>query len=155
MSIAFDQAWATEEERPETPSMSQDELIKEFHRLDALVKKYGSGRRTIGAQLTMIAQGNKKDQNTVHLQSTGGQKIKVEFGIDYDYETEQMLTAADLLGKDVFDSLFKTRLEFTPKKRELKKFMNTVSSDERTESAKQIITDATIEKPKTPYVSVE
>lgn len=155
MSTAFDAAWATDEERPESPSMSQDELIAEFHRLDALVKEFGSERRNIGAQLSMLAQGHKKEQNTVHLQSTGGQKIKVEFGIDYDYETEQMITAADLLGKDAFDSLFKTRIEFVPKKRELKKFMNTVSSDERTESAKQIINDATIEKPKTPYVSVE
>lgn len=154
MSTAFDEAWATEE-RPETPSLSRDELIKEFHRLDGIIKESGSKRREIGMQLAGIAYENKRDQNTVHLASTDGQKVKVEFGIDYEYETEQMMTAADLLGKDTFDSLFKTKVEFVPKKRELKKFMNTVSSDERTETAKRIIADATITKDKTPYVAVE
>lgn len=154
MSTAFDEAWATDE-RPETPSMSSDDLIAEFHRLDAIIKENGIRRREIGAQLAGIANENKRDQNTVHLASTDGQRIKVEFGIDYEYETEQMITAADLLGKDTFDSLFKTRVEFVPKKRELKKFMNTVSSDERIETAKTIIRDATIPKVKSPYVSVE
>src|SRR5262245_14263711 len=54
-----------------------------------------------------------------------------------------------------FDSLFKTKIEFVAKKRELNGFFNTVSSDEATENAKQIIKDATITKDKTPYVSVE
>lgn len=155
MSTAFDQAWATTDERPETPSLSRDELITEFHRLDAIIKENGFKRREIGMQLAGIAYENKRDQNTVHLASTDGQKIKVEFGIDYEYETEQMMTAAELLGKDTFDSIFKTKVEFVPKKRELKKFMNTVSGDERIETAKKIITDATITKDKSPYVSVE
>lgn len=156
MSSAFDTAWATDEERPAPqPSMSRDELIAEFHRLDAIVKDNGSRRREIGMQLAGIAFENKKTQNTVHLQSTDGRKIKVEFGIDYEYETEQMVTAADLMGKDKFDSLFKTKIEFVPKKRELKTFLNTVSSDERVETAKKIIQDATITKDKSPYVSVE
>jgi len=154
MSTAFDRAWAAEDERPTEISMSQDDLIAEFHRLDALVKDHGARRREIGMHLAGIAFENKRDQNTVHLESTGGQRIKVEFGIDYEYETEQMMTAADLLGKDVFDSLFKTKVEFVPKKRELKKFMNTVASDEATKTAKQIIVDATNAKDKTPYVSV-
>lgn len=155
MSTAFDKAWATDEERPETPSLSRDELITEFHRLDAIVKESGYKRKEIGMQLAGIAYENKRDQNTVHLKSTDGQKIKVEFGIDYDYDQEQMMTAADLLGRDTFDSLFKTKIEFVPKKRELKKFLNTVSSDERIETAKKIITDATITRDKSPYVSVE
>lgn len=154
MSSALEQAWAAEE-RPNEISMSQDDLIAEFHRLDAIVKEQGLRRREIGMQLAGIAYEYKAEQNTVHLVSTGGKRVKVEFGIDTEYETEQMMTAADLLGRDVFDSLFKTKIEFIPKKRELKKFMNTVSSDEKTKTAKQIISDATINKDKTPYVSVE
>lgn len=50
MTTVFDQAWATEE-RPTQTSMSQDELIAEFHRLDALVKDHGSRRAEIGAAL--------------------------------------------------------------------------------------------------------
>ena len=153
MSSALEQAWAADE-RPNKPSMSQDDLIAEFHRLDALIKEQGAQRREIGMQLAGIAFDNKAEQNTVHLVSTGGQRIKVEFGIDYEYETEQMMTASDLLGKETFDSLFKVKVEFVPKKRELKKFMNTVASDEATKTAKQIIADATIAKDKTPYVSV-
>ena len=153
MSSALEQAWAADE-RPNKPSMSQDDLIAEFHRLDALIKEQGAQRREIGMQLAGIAFENKAEQNTVHLVSTGGQRIKVEFGIDYEYETEQMMTASQLLGKETFDSLFKVKVEFVPKKRELKKFMNTVASDEATKTAKQIIADATIAKDKTPYVSV-
>lgn len=155
MSSAFDTAWAADERPAEQPSMSRDELITEFHRLDAIVKENGSRRREIGIQLAGIAFENKRTQNTVHLESTGGQKIKVEFGVDYEYETEQMMTAADLLGKERFDSLFKTEIKFVPKRRELKNFLNTVSSDEQVETAKQIIQDATITKDKSPYVSIE
>ena len=154
MQSALEAAWATEE-RPNKTSMSQDDLITEFHKLDALVKEQGALRREIGMQLAGIAYENKAEQNTVHLVSTGGQRIKVEFGIDYEYETEQMMTVADLLGKEAFDSLFKTKVEFIPKKRELKKFMNTVASDEKTKTAKQIIADATVTKDKTQYISVE
>src|SRR5688572_24742298 len=156
MSTAFEQAWTDEEERPtENSGMSQDDLIAEFHRLDAIVKESGSRRREIGMALAGIAFENRGDQNTVHLKSTGGQGVSVVFGTETEYDQEQMLTAADLLGKDTFDSLFKTKLEFVPKKRELKKFMNTVTSDEATTTAKEIITDAAVTKDKSPYVSCE
>jgi hypothetical protein len=151
MSTAFDEAWATTDERP---SMSQDELIAEFSRLDALVKEHGMRRREVGAALAEIAAENKGNQNTVKLESTGGQRVKVEFGVDYEFDNEQMFTAADLLGKDRFDELFKTEVKFTAKKRNLNGFLNTVPSDEPTRTAKQIIQDAMHKKEKTPYVSV-
>lgn len=151
MSTVFDEAWAATEERP---SMSQDDLIAEFSRLDALVKEHGARRREIGAALAEIAAENKGAQNTVKLESTGGQRIKVEFGFDYEFDNEQMFTAADLLGKECFDGLFSTAIKFTAKKRSLNGFLNTVPSDERTKTAKQIIQDAMHKKEKTPYVSV-
>jgi uncharacterized Zn finger protein len=150
MSTAFDEAWATDDR----PGYSQDELIQEFARLDALVKETAKQRKEISARLTEIALENKKNQNTVRLASTDGQQIKVEFGIDYEFENDQMFTAAELLGKDAFDELFKTEVKFTAKKRNLNGFLNTVPSDERTRTAKQIIQDAMHEKDKTPYVSM-
>lgn len=153
MSTAFDQAWAADE-RPAQSGMSQDDLIAEFARLDALVKEHGARRREIGAALADIALENKGNQNTVRLESTDGQRIKVEFGIDYEFDNEQMFTAADLLGKDAFDDLFTTSVKFTAKKRNLNGFLNTVPSDERTKTAKQIIQDAMHKKDKTPSVSV-
>lgn len=149
MSTALEEAWTS----PEPRSYSQDELIREFRRLDALVKEHGAERREIGMQIAGIAFENKGTQNTVHLESTDGQRVKVEFGIDYEYDTQLMMDVANLLGKDKFDALFKTKIEFVPKKRELSKFMNTVASDEQIETAKQIIKDATKVKDKTPYVS--
>jgi hypothetical protein len=154
MSTAFDRAWADDDERPAQSGMSQDELIAEFRRLDALVKEHGTRRREVGAALVGIASENKGNQNTVKLQSTDGQRVKVEFGTDYEFDNEQMFTAADLLGKEAFDDLFKTEVKFTAKKRNLNGFLNTVPSDERIKTAKQIIQDAMHEKEKTPYVSV-
>lgn len=158
MSTAFDRAWADTEERPEveaaTSGMSQDDLIKEFARLDAIVKDAGAQRREIGAALAGIALENKGNQNTVRLESSTGNRIKVEFGVDYEFDNEQMFTAADLLGQERFDELFKTEIKFTAKKRNLNGFLNTVPSDEKTKTAKEIVQAAMVEKPKTPYVSV-
>jgi hypothetical protein len=153
-AASFDTAWATEEERPAESGMSQDDLIAEFVRLDALVKEHGKRRGEIGAALAGIAAENKGTQNTVRLESTGGQRLKVEFRSDYEFDNDQMFAAADLLGKDAFDNLFGTSITFTAKKRNLNAFLNTVPSDEKTRTAKQIIQDAMHKKDKTPYVSV-
>lgn len=156
MSTAFDQAWATSEET-ETPQMglSQDELIDEFHRLDALVKEHGKRRAEIGAALASIAKENKSTQNTVHLTSTGGQKVKVQISSETVYVTEELMEVSKILGAELFDTLFKTKIEFTAQKRNLNTFFNTVHPDEAIQTAKQLIKDATVTREKTPYVSVE
>lgn len=154
MSTAFDQAWATEE-RPESLSMSQDELITEFHRLDALVKESGSRRAEIGAALASIAKQNKSTQKTVHLKSTGGQKVKVQISDETEYITEELMEVSKILGAETFDTLFKTKIEFVAQKKNLNMFFNTVHPDEATQTAKQLIKDATITREKNPYVSVE
>lgn len=154
MSSALEAAWATEE-RPVETSMSQDDLIAEFHRLDALVKESGSRRAEIGAALASIARENKANQNTVHLQSTGGHKVKVQFSNETVYVTEELMEVSNLLGAEVFDTLFKTKIEFTAQKKNLNTFFNTVHPDERMRTAKTMIKDATITREKTPYVSVE
>lgn len=160
MSTAFDKAWADSNGRPESETtnsgMSQDDLIAEFNRLDVIVKDAGGRRREIGAALAGIALENKGNQNTVRLESSTGQRVKVEFGIDYEFDNEQMFTAADLLGQERFDELFKTEVKFVAKKRNLNGFLSTVPSDEKTRTAKEII-QAVLEagkKPKTPHVSV-
>lgn len=151
MSTAFDQAWAAV---PQT-GLSQDELITEFHRLDAIVKENGRRRAEVGAAIAAIARENKAAQNTVHLTSTGGQKLKVQFSSETEYVTEEMLEVSKILGAETFDTLFKTKIEFVPKKRNLTMFFNTVHPDEAIQTAKQMIKDATIIKEKSPYVSVE
>lgn len=155
MSSAFDTAWATEERPNESSGMSQDEMIAEFHRLDALVKEHGRRRAEIGQALSAIAESNKGTQKTVHLTSTGGQRIKVTFNDETVYATEEMMEVSKILGAETFDALFKTNIEFVAQKRNLNSFFNTVHPDEAIQTAKQMIKDATITKPKSPYVSVE
>ena len=154
MSTSFNAAWATEEERPAESGMSQDDLIAEFSRLDALVKEHGTRRREIGMALAGIAFENKGTQNTVHLQSSGGQKVDVSFGTETSYVTDEMLEVSKMLGSEQFDQIFETKIEFKAKAKALKMFLNTVFPDEKIETAKQMIVDATIKKDKTPYVSV-
>jgi len=153
MSTSFNAAWA-KEERPAESGMSQDDLIAEFSRLDALVKEHGSRRREIGMALAGIAFENKGTQNTVHLQSSGGQKVDVQFGSETSYVTDEMMEVSKMLGSEQFDQIFETKIEFKAKAKALKMFLNTVFPDEKIETAKQMIVDATIKKDKTPYVSV-
>lgn len=151
---ALEQAWAAEETRPTGSGMSQNELIAEFKRLDAIVKESGAARREIGMALAGIAFEKKGDQNTVHLEGVGG-RVKVQFDTETEYDVDQMTVVQDLLGNERFDELFKTKLDFVAKKRELKRFMNTVWPDEKLETAKKVIQDATHTRDKSPYVSVE
>lgn len=152
MSTAFDEAWA--EVKPRS-GLSQDELIKEFHRLDAIVKESGAQRAEVGAAIATIAKENKANQNTVHLKSTGGQKLKVQFSTETDYITEELMEVSKLLGAEVFDMLFETKIKFVPKKRNLTMFVNTIHSSEAAETAKQMIKEAAVTREKSPYVSVE
>lgn len=157
MATVFDEAWATEE-RPEEISdlsgMSQDELIKEFHRAANLATKYSALRRDVGMALAGIAHQKKGSQNTVHLQSSAGQKVDVQFGTETVYVTEEMMEVSKMLGAEQFDQLFDTKIEFKAKRKALKLFLNTVFPDEAKETAKQMIVDATMTKDKTPYVSI-
>jgi hypothetical protein len=153
--MTFAEAMDTDAPKSAVAGLSQDDLIKRFAQLDRQVKEQATERREIGLQLAGIAFENKGTQKTVHLESTGGIRLKVEFGIDYEFDNEQMFTAAELLGKEVFDELFKTEIKFTAKKRNLNGFLNTVSSSERTETAKQILREAMKTKDRAPYVSVE
>jgi|ERR1041384_1856330 hypothetical protein len=140
---------------PPAQSFSQDELIAKFTALDARAREVNSERREIAFHLAGLALENKGQQNTVHLSSSGGQRVKVEFGTEYEYDTEQMLVVAELLGKAQFDELFETKVEFKARKRNLKLFMNTVHASEQLETGKLIIKDATTVKDKTPYVTIE
>lgn len=142
-------------EKSVEPSMSQDELITEFWRLDTLAKESYAAKNQIAMQLAAKAWEERDSQDTVHLQSTDGRKVKVVFGHDTEYVTAELMTVSEMLGREQFDELFESKIEFKPKKRALKLFMNTVAPDERIKTAKQMIKDATMVKPKSPYVSVE
>jgi hypothetical protein len=155
MESVFNEVFGDEPPPPASSGMSQDELISRFAALDKLVKSASGERKDIGLQLAGLAWEEKLDQNTVHLTSTDGQRVKVVFGDETVYDVEMLRDVHNLLGTERFDELFTTEIKFTPKKRNLKMFLNTVASDEQVKTAKQIIQDATMVKPNTPWVSVE
>jgi hypothetical protein len=135
--------------------MSLDEAIHEFITVTKRANELYSRKKELVSFLSGTAWDSRGEQKTVHLSASDGARIKVEFKTEKSYEPGQMFTVADLLGKDVFDGLFNTKVEFVPKTRNLNAFMNTVHADERVETAKQIIREATTEMQKSPYISTE
>lgn len=141
----------------EAPSMSLDEAIKEYVRLDKIIKEAYSDKQWAGSILVANAETERGSESlkTVHIERTDGeQKIKVEFGSTWKVlDDSQMEVVKDLLGDQRFRELFK--VEYTPKARALQSFLNTSSGDERFRSAKDIVKEIVREVPKTPSVSVE
>lgn len=139
------------------PSYSQDELIDEFTRLAELVREQGSRKAEVGAALASIAAIKRGTTKTVHLVSSTGKKLDVVFGTEFEYNTAELMEVSRLL-KEVdpkqFEELFEAAISFKPKKQALNVFLNTGFSDERLETAKQMIIDATLELDKAPYIKV-
>ncbi len=131
-----------------------ESLIHEFARLDSELREGYSRKRQIVSDLAGLAWEQRGSQNTVHLSAHDGMTIKVEFKSDTSYDAEQMRVVADLLGNQ-FDDLFKTKIEFVPQKRNLTKFLNTVSTEEKIQTAKELIQEATTTKQMSPYITVE
>lgn len=145
-----------QEEVPEVQrvtGLSTDDMISEFLRLDARIKELSAERRNHASALTEIAYNERNGQKTVHLQSSNGNRVQVEFKTDWECITEDVETAKELLQDEKFNDLFKTT--YTPKLKNLKSFLNTKFANERWETAKGIIKEAVREVEKSPYVSTE
>lgn len=133
--------------------LSRDERIKEFLRLDAQIKELSYERKGHASALMEIAAEERNGQKTVHLQSSNGSRVSVEFKSAWECNAEEVEAAKELLKDEQFNVLFKTT--YTPKVRELKKFLNTVYSEEAWEVAKQIIKEHVREVEASPYVCAE
>lgn len=144
------------EEREAPPvrtGVSLDEAIREFIRLDRLVKDSAAERAEYNHILVENAKAVQNGQNTVHLQSSTGTRIKVEMKREQVCDQTEIECAKELLDDKTFFGLF--RAKYAPKAKTLKTFLNTAFSDEKTTTAQQIIREAIKEVDKTPYVSVE
>lgn len=135
--------------------MSLDETIHEFIKVSARANELYSRKKELVGMLASHAARQRGTQKTVHLSASDGARLKVEFKTTRTYDPQQMFTAADVLGKDVFDGLFVTTVEFKAQLRNLNTFLNTVYTDEKMETGKQIIREATLETDGTPYISTE
>ncbi|HZS43521.1 MAG TPA: hypothetical protein VFC63_00345 [Blastocatellia bacterium] len=132
-----------------------DELIAEFTSLCDKISELSERKRIVADKLAERAFASRAGSNTVRLASTNGCKIKVQFRSKVEYDCDQLIPVVNLIGKDRFDALFKTKIEFTAQKRNLNDFLATVTSDEAIETAKQLIREATVETQQLPYVSLE
>lgn len=133
--------------------LSLNEAIQKFAETDALYKVTAADRRELSAVLADYAREADATQKTVHLQNESGQRVDVAFKSKVEYDTTLMRDVAQLL-PEKFDELFETVIEFKPKAKALKMFLNTVSTSEAENTAKKIIVEAKIETEQSPYVSV-
>lgn len=144
------------EEAPPTmrTGVSLDEMVHEFIRLDRLVKESAAERAEYAHLLADKARDQQNGQNTVHLQSSAGSRIKVEFKHEQSCDQVEIESAKDVLDDDkVFYGLF--RAKYAPKAKNLKTFLNTAFSDERTMTAQQIIREAVKDVERSPAVTIE
>jgi len=139
------------------PSMSLDDAIKEYVRLDKIIKEANQDKQWAASILAANAEQERGAANlkTVHIErSDGKQKVKVEYKSEWKVtDDSQMEVVKDLLGETRFNEIFK--IEYTPRARPLQSFLNTSSGDERFRSAKEIVKEIVEEVQKNPSVSVE
>ena len=131
-----------------------ERVMREWATVDAQAREFYARKRELGGRLAEFAEDKREGQNTVHLKAHDGLGLKVEFKQETAYDPAHMRPIAELLGED-FDNLFETVITFKPRQRNLKKFMNTVSSSEAVETAKSLIKEAAIEKQLSPYITIE
>jgi hypothetical protein len=131
-----------------------ERVMHEWAQVDAQSREAYTRKRELGAELAAFAEDKRETQNTVHLSAHDGLSLKVEFKHETIYDPAQMQAVAELLG-DKFDELFKTEIKFVPQRRNLTKFLNTVSTSEAVETAKGLIKEAATDKQLSPYISLE
>lgn len=144
-----------EEVAPSVSGLSVDQMIREYVRLDKRVKEAASERGAYHAALLERAAMARNGQNTVHLETADeSQRIKVEFKSDLSVlDQTEIECAKDLLGDEKFGELF--AIIYKPKAKNLKTFLNSVSANEKVETARQIINEFVKPVNKTPYLSIE
>lgn len=134
--------------------MSLEDAIHEFIRIDKRYQELAIEKRRALEVLLPAAFDVRGQSNTARLSSSDqSSQLRVEFGVNYKCEVDRLNTVKDLVGDDVFESLFKT--EYSPRLRALKPFLSTKSTDERIESAKEVIREAVTTTEKSPQITIE
>lgn len=137
------------------PSFSLEDAIREFIAADTRVKEAASERQWPASIIAQHAAEERNGQKSVHMETADRkQKVKVEFKTELQVaDDSQMEAVRQLLGDERFFELFKLRYE--PRAKNLKIFLNTGSTSEAVQTAKEIIRESVKDVEKTPYVSTE
>lgn len=145
---------AHQEQEHAQSSMSLEDAIHEYVAVDLRYQELAARKKRALEVLLPAALDVRGQANTTRLTSSDQKtQLKVEFGENYKCDVDQLNTVKDLIGDDVFEGLFKT--EYAPKLRSLRPFLASKSTDERMESAKDIIRDAVKTTPKNPQITIE
>jgi len=127
-----------------------DNLHYQWHIARELQKKLKNFMDRVEALLiTKIEQ--PVNTNTVHLETQYG-KLKIQFKESEKYDEEKINEAGILLGDKLYE-LFK--IEYKPRKKELKKFFATNFSEKFLEEAKRILREAKQTVSSKPSISEE
>jgi len=139
----------------EPSGMSDDDVLREYIKLDQRVKEAARERSWYASMITQRAAQERGNLKTVHLETADQkQKVKCEFKTEWKVtDASDMEVIRELLGQKRFEEIFK--VEYTPRARAIQSFLASASSDEGFKTAKQMVKACVIEEDKTPSVSVE
>lgn len=135
--------------------MSLEEAIKEYVRIQERYSELAEEKKRVMEVLIPAATEVKPQKsNTARLANHDRSVIlKAEFGASIVCDVNMLNEVKEMLGDDVFESLFK--LEYKCKQRGLKPFLAEKTTDERRETAKQKIVMALDIRPTPPSFSIE
>lgn len=152
--LSPDEETQEQQQEQESHGLSLEDAIQEFVRIQTRYSELAEEKRRVMEVLVPAAFEVRGTVNTTRLTSSDGKtQLKVEFKSAFKCETDRLNTARELLGDDVFESMFKT--EYKPKMRGLKPFLASRSTDERIETAKTIIREAITENDLSPQITIE
>lgn len=142
---------------PTTRGLSDDEVIGTYIKLTRRLQETAADRQWYASALAAKASQERKSEiKTVHLENSGrSQKIKASFSSEWKVlDSEQIAEVRNLLGDERFAEIFD--IQYVPKVKNLKTFLNTGSTDERVQIAKEIVEQTVKEMSKlTPTLSIE
>ena len=134
--------------------MSLEDAIQEYVRIDLRYQELAEEKRRCLEVLIPVALEVRGTTNTTRLQSHDGKiELKITFDTTDRIDKQRLETVREILGDDVFEDYFK--IEYTAKRKTLKPFLASRSTDERIETAKTIIKEAVVPVPKSPSITIE
>ena len=140
------ECFAKPEPEAQAELLSEDELaalLAEFIRLHAEEKQLGKQLEDVKERLKRHAATQPRINNAVLLRA-GEAGVKCSFSARASFDAEKLTAAEELLGLEVFATLFAREVKFSPVKDQLEEFL--AGEDQNTAVARALIVAATERK---------
>jgi hypothetical protein len=126
---------------PPVRGMSLEDAIQEFVRIKNRQDELSEEEKAIREILSYAAIEARRDTKTARLANHDKSTvIKAEFYSYLKCDTNALNEVKEMIGDDQFERLF--RVEYKPAARELETFLAMKTTDERMETAKEMIKEA-------------